>query len=191
MQIPEESYLTGLWEVDAAEEFEAKETARAYHANRSVCLAKQKRLPIWRFCFVVMLVPLFCYFCDEFFQKDLSSYMAVISIVYTLPALYFVLFRKNLRIPAIGSLVFLAEVFRLNDWSAIVPTWIPILLLNGIAYFYDRDRKWLEMQPGFPEFHDIAVRVRAHALQTKRDVPPPSAPEDDPYGDILSPLHHG
>ena len=188
MNIPEETYLTGIWEVDAADEFEAKETARDCHANRTVCLAKQKKLPIYRFCFIVMLMPLFCYFADEFFQKDLDSYMAVISVVYTLLAVYFVLFRKNLRIPALGSLVYLAEVFRLDDWSAIIPTWIPILLLNGIAYFYDKDRTWLEMQPGFPAFHDIIVRVKEAYALTERDVPPAAEPADDPYKDILSSL---
>lgn len=180
--------MTGIWEVDAADEFRAKEAARDYHANRTVCLAKQRKLPVYRFCFVVMLMPLFCYFADEFFQKDLSSYMAVISIVYTLCALYFVLFRKELRIPALGSLIYLAEVFRLDDWSAIIPTWIPLLLLNGIAHFYDRDRKWLAEQPGFPEFHDITVRVKEQYLLNERELPPPSAPADDPYKDILSPL---
>ena len=188
MKIPETAYLTGILEVSEKDEFDAKEAARDYHANRTVCLATQKKLPVYRFCFFAMLIPLFCYFIDEFFQKDLGNYMAVISMVYTPVAVYFALFRKELRIPAVGSLIYLAEVFRLDDWTAIIPTWIPILILNVIAFFYDRDRKWLAEQPGFPEFRDITVRVKEQYRLNEREIPPLSEPADDPFADVLGAL---
>ncbi|MBQ4465812.1 MAG: hypothetical protein II916_07610 [Oscillospiraceae bacterium] len=188
MNIPEESYLTGIWEVDEADEYHAKELVRDYHANRTVCRARQRKLLAYRFCFLVMLMPLFFYFVDEFFQKDLANYMAVISLVYTLFSLYFVLFPKNLRIPALGSLIYLAEVFRLRDWTLVLPNWIPIIILNALAHFYDKDRKWLSEQAGFPEFHDITVRVKKADPFTERSIPPAAEPAEDPYKDILSSL---
>ena len=189
MHIPAEAYLTGIWEVSAKEKYEALEAARDYHANRSVCLAKQKRLPIYRICFLVMLLPLFGYFFSEFWQEELNSYMAIISTVYTPIALFFVIFRKNLFVPSLGSLVYIAEMFRLDDWTAIIPTTVPIAILCAIMYCYERDRRWLAEQPGFPAFHDVEVRVREEQMLTEREVPPPSAPvTDDPYSGILSDL---
>ena len=188
MNIPEESYHSGIWEVSGKEKYNALEAARAYHANRSVCIAKQKRLPIFRFCFLIMMIPLFGYFFTEFWQEDLSNYMAIIALCYTVAALPFVLFLKNLRIPAIGSLVFCAEAFRLDDWTALIPTLVPIVILSAIAYCYEKDRRWIKEQPGFPDFHDIEVRVREERALSERDVPSSSEPEADPYSDVLSSL---
>lgn len=188
MQIPAASYLTGIWEVAAKEKYDALEAARSYHANRSVCIAKQKRLPVYRFCFLVMLMPLFGYFFAEFWQEDLDNFMAVISAVYTPVAVCLVIFRKNLLVPALGSLLYFAEMFRLDDWTAMIPTTVPIAVLCALAYFYDKDRRWLASQPGFPAFHDIEVRVREERARTERHIPPPSAPAENPFSDVLSSL---
>lgn len=187
MTIPEDSYQTGIWEVSEKDSYEAKDAARDYHASRTVCLATQKRLPIYRFCFLVMLMPLFGYFFIEFWQADLSNYMAIISVIYTPLAILIVLLRKNLLIPAIGSLVYIAEMFRLDDWTAMIPTTVPIVILCAIAYFYHKEKRWLEAQPGFPDFHDIEVRVKEHRSLSERDVPE-AAPAEDPYADVLSAL---
>ena len=188
MTIPEASYLTGIWEVSEREKYEALEAVRTYHANRSVCLAKQKRLPIFRFCFLVMLMPLFGYFFMEFWQAELNNYMAIISVIYTPIAVCLAVFRKNLLIPAIGSLVYIAEVFRLDDWTAIIPTTVPIAILCALAYFYDKDSRWIKEQPGFPAFHDIEVRVREERLLSSRHVPAASEPAADAFSDVLSSL---
>ena len=188
MHIPEASYQTGIWEVSEKEKYDALEAARGYHATRSVCIAKQKRLPVYRFCFMVMMMPLFGYFFTEFWQQDLGNYMAVIALCYTAAALPFVLILKDLRIPAIGSLVFCAEALRLDDWTAMIPTLVPIIILGAIAYCYERDRRWIAKQPGFPDFHDIEVRVREERTLIERDVPPASGPAEDPYSDVLDSL---
>jgi hypothetical protein len=188
MTIPENSYLTGILEVGEKAEYDAQQAVRRYHANRTVCLAKQKRQPVYRIAFLVMMMPLLAYFVSEFFQKDLSNYMAVIALCYTAAALPFVVLLKNLRIPAGCAWIYSAEVFRLNDASAIIPTLIPVIILNLIAFFYEKDRRWLTEQPGFPEFRDISVRVKEAAALSERDIPPSAGEADDPYSDVLSSL---
>lgn len=188
MNIPEGCYLTGIWEVSEQDEFAAKEAARAYHANRSVCLATQKQLPASRFGFIVILVVLCAYYVPEFWQKDLSNYMAVICACYAVVTLFFVLVRKNLAVPAWGSLVFLLEIFRLDDWTAITLNVIPMGVMGALAYFHTKQRRWLIAQPGYPAFHDIEVRVKERFDFAERDVPAPSEPAEDPYKDILSNL---
>lgn len=188
MTIPEAAYLTGNWEVSEKEKYEALDAARTYHANRSVCLARQKHLPIYRLCFLIMLMPLFGYFLTEFWQEDLNHYMAIISVIYTPVAVCLAGIRKNLLIPAIGAWVYSAEFIRLDDPTAIVPTLIPVIILNLLAYLYEKNRRWLHVQPGYPDFHDITVRVKEEQLLTKREVPPSGEPCDDPYKDVLSSL---
>lgn len=188
MEIPEISYQTGILEVSEKDEYDAQQAVRSYHANRSVCIARQKKLPIYRFAFFVMLLPLFAYFVSEFFQEDLNNYMAIIALCYTLAALPLVLFLKNLHIPAIGAWVYSAEFIRLDDPTAIVPTLIPVIILNLLAYLYEKNRRWLHVQPGYPDFHDITVRVKEAQLLTKREVPPSGEPCDDPYKDVLGSL---
>ena len=187
--IPADAYVTGIWEVSAKDEYDAREIVRTYHANRSICLVKQKRLSVFRVCFMVLLMPLFGYFITEFWQEDLDNYMAVISTVYTAFALFCVIFLKNLAIPAAGSLIYSAEALRLDDITAIIPTLVPIVLMCALAFYYERDRRWIGSQPGFPAFHDIEVRVKEARMLTERNVPPPEdPPAEDPYNDILSRL---
>lgn len=187
-EIPAESYETGRLTVGDEDFYAAEELVRAYHANRSICLRKQYLQNIYRIVFVVMLVPLACYFISEFFQPSISPYMAIISTVYTVFALFFVLVRKELLIPGIASLVYLAEAFRLDDPSAIIPTAIPAVILCVIGYRFDRDKRWLEQQPGYPKFHDILVYRESDDALTERDIPPLDTAAEDPYKDILSDL---
>ena len=94
-EIPAESYETGRLTVGDEDFYAAEELVRAYHANRSICLRKQYLQNIYRIVFVVMLVPLACYFISEFFQPSISPYMAIISTVYTVFALFFVFVRRG------------------------------------------------------------------------------------------------
>lgn len=189
MTIPEESYLTGIWEVSAQDKYEAELAVRSYYASCTVCLAKKQKLPIYRICFLIILVPLLLTYISEFSQSDLSHYMAIIALVYTLPALFFVIARKDLGIPAWGSLVFLAECFRFDDWTAIISIIVPLGIMGTLAYFHERDRRFLTGQPGYPDFHAIEVRVPEERDRTEREIPPPAeSPAEDPYRDILSPL---
>ena len=187
--IPADAYVTGIWEVSGSDEYDARETVRTYHANRSICLARQKRQSLYRIAFMFPLCNLFAYFFMEFFQADLNNDMAIISIIYTPAALFYVIFLKNLAVPAIGSLVYSAEALRLDDITAIIPTLLPIVIMCALAFYHERDRRWLAAQPGFPAFHDIEVRVKEARMQTERNVPPPDdTPAEEPYNDILSSL---
>lgn len=184
--IPEAAYQTGILEVSEAERYEAEEAVRSYHANRSVCLAKQKRQPFFRIGFLLPVAYTAVYYITEFWQADLNNYMAIISLCYTLLALFFVLFRKNLRIPGIVSLVYLAEMFRLDAFAKLLPTLVPIILLNAIAFFYEKDRRFLKESPGYPDFHDIQVKIKEDSLRTARNIPDYATPAEDPYKDVLS-----
>ena len=57
-----------------------------------------------------------------------------------------------------------------------------------ICYRFDRDKRWLEQQPGYPEFHDILVYRESDDALTERDIPPLDTAAEDPYKDILSDL---
>ncbi|MBR3630819.1 MAG: hypothetical protein IKN55_10195 [Oscillospiraceae bacterium] len=184
--IPEESFQTGILAVREQEEYAARKALHDYDANRRVCFEKQKHQQILRICFVVMMMPLFFYFVAEFFQKDLNNYMAIIAACYTAIALPLVLFLKNLRIPAVASLVFCAEMFRLDDWTALIPTLVPIVILNLLAFFYDRNKRFLAESPGFPDFPVITLQIKEQQRLSERDVPAAEASAADPYSDILS-----
>lgn len=188
MTIPEEAYLTGIWEVDDKERYEAEDVVRTYQQSRTPNISRLKSLPAYRIGFMLIVGLAFVDFFPQLFDPDATGYIAVIDLLFTALSVIFVIFLKKLTVPAIASVAFLVELIRVGDWYALGATIVGILICNAVAFFYNREVRYLKTQPGYPDFHSVQVKVTEDMALTERDVPESTAPSKDPYADMLSPL---
>ena len=191
MKIPFDSYETGELTVLAKDEFEAMDAVRNYHADRTICLAKQKKQFLYRFVFVIAMLPLILEPCYTYFKLREERILCFLAIGLALVTFVCVMFLKRLYIPAVCSLVFLVQVFREDVMGLLFCVLFPVGICCALAYVYERDRRYLRKSPGYPDFHPITLHVlREESRPGSLDPVPeePEEPADDPYADILSPL---
>ena len=175
--IPEESFHSGILEVAPMTRYDAEQAVREYHANCTVCTATKRRMAFYRLGF--LFAALLC--TGEQFLSAVNSsatiWKTIVAAGWLVLAVYSVFFPKNLLAPAIGLLLL---VICGISW------WVPAGGAAVLAFFHEKNSLWLQRQPGFPDFHPVAVKVQTGVDLTERHVPPPSDPEPDPYRDILS-----
>ena len=191
MNIPYDAYETGKLTVLEKDEFAAKEAVRSYHADRKICLVRQKKQLVRRFCFLTAMLPLIAEPCYTYYLLHEDKEMCFFSVVFAAVAFVCVVFLRRLHIPAICSLAFLGRIYRDDLNGLIFCVLLPIIICCTLAFFYECDRRRLRNSPGYPDFRTITVRVlhEEPCPEAEYPAPPPEKqPAEDPYADILSPL---